>query len=79
MKVPIQFPSEDDVIRADVARHQALTPAERYRSIRSLLNSGFHLMRFSPNPRALEDYTREQEELAKQAFLELVRRHGHGR
>jgi len=76
MKVPIEFPSEEEVILEDVARFRALTPERQFRSLRGLFNSGVRMMRLSPRRQALIDYTREQEELAKLAFLGLVERHG---
>jgi hypothetical protein len=74
--LPIKFPSDADVIAEEVARFRALSPAERLRSIRGLLTAGALMMRRSPRAAFLREYTREQEERARQAVKEFIARHG---
>lgn len=47
MDLPIKFPSDADVIAEEAARFPALTPQERMRSIRGLLEAGALMMRQS--------------------------------
>ncbi len=76
MDLPIKFPSDAEVIAEEVARFRALPPEGRLRSIRGLLTAGALMMRRSPRAAFLRDYTREQEELARQAIKEFIARHG---
>lgn len=75
MNLPIQFPSEAEVIAEEVARFRALPPEERVRSIRGLLAAGALMMRQSPKAAFLRAYTLEQEERARQAIKEFLTRH----
>ena len=75
MDLPIKFPSETQVILEDVARFRALSPAERMRTIRSLLACGRHLMRISPKAAWAAEYTEEQERLAQRNIREFIARH----
>jgi hypothetical protein len=75
MKLPIKFPSEMEVILEEVARFRALRPAQRVQSIRGLLAAGALMMRRSPRSAFLPAQTREQEERARQAVKEFLRRH----
>ncbi len=77
MELPARFPSDDEVIREEAARFRALSPAERIRSIRDLLAAGMLMMRQSPRASFLEAYTLEQEELARTAIKDFVKRHAH--
>jgi hypothetical protein len=77
MDLPIKFPSESEVILEDVARFRALSPAERIRSIRNLLNAGDHLRRISPKAVWAKQYMEEQEILAQQNIREFIARHGY--
>jgi hypothetical protein len=75
MKLPIQFPTDADVIAAEAARFRALSPAQRLQSIRSLLAAGALMMRRSPRAAFLHEYTLEQEKRARQAIQEFLARH----
>jgi hypothetical protein len=75
MKLPINFPSEVQVITEEVARFRALSPAARMRSIRGLLAAGALMMRVSPKAAFLRDYTLEQENRVRQAVKEFLARH----
>jgi hypothetical protein len=70
-----QFPSDEEVIREEVARFRALSPEDRLRSIRELLAAGAFMMTRSPRAAFLRDYTLAQELLAQQAIKEFVARH----
>jgi hypothetical protein len=75
MDLPIQFPSDADVIAEEAARFRALSPESRLRSIRGLLAAGALMMRRSPKAAFLCDYTLEQESRARQAVKEFIARH----
>ncbi|OAI41624.1 hypothetical protein AYO40_02925 [Planctomycetaceae bacterium SCGC AG-212-D15] len=75
MNLPIQFPSDAEVIREEVARFRALSPEERVRSIRDLISAGALLMRRSPKAAFLREYTLQQEELARQVIKDFIARH----
>jgi len=76
MYVPIRFPDDVEVIAAEAARFRALSHQDRMNSIRGLLAAGALMMRRSPNAEFLRTYSRQQEELARQAVKEFVTRHG---
>ncbi len=75
MDLPIKFPSESEVILEDVARFRALSPADRIRSIRSLLADGAYLMTISPKAAWAEQYFEEQENLTQRNIREFIARH----
>jgi hypothetical protein len=75
MDVPIRFPSDADVIIEEVARFRALSPEERVRCIRGLIEAGALVLRRSPKAEFLREYTLEQENLARQAVKEFIARH----
>ena len=75
MDLPIKFPSETEVILADVARFRALSPAERIRRIRGLLASGRYVMKMSPKADWAEPYIEEQERLVQRDIREFIARH----
>ena len=75
MDLPIKFPSDADVIAEEAARFRALTPQERIRSIRGILEAGALMMRQSPKAAFLREYTLQQEELYRQAVKEFIARH----
>ena len=77
MDLPIKFPSETEVILADVARFRALTPRERFQSICNLLTMGDHIRRISPKTAWAERYAEEQEMLTRRNIREFLVRHGY--
>ena len=77
MDLPVKFPTETEVILEDVARFRALSPADRMRAIRGLLNAGDHLRRISPKAAWAKQYAEEQENLAQQNIREFIARHGY--
>ncbi len=76
MNLPIQFPSDTDVILEEVARFRALTPEERLLSIRAILAAGALMLRNSPKAEWLREYSEEQERLAQRNIREFIARHG---
>jgi hypothetical protein len=76
MKLPITFPSDADVIAEEAARFRALSPEDRLQSIRGLLAAGALMMRRSPKVAFLREYALEQENRARRAIQEFVKRHG---
>jgi hypothetical protein len=77
MDLPVKFPSETEVILADVASFQALPPAERLRCFRGMVNAGELMLRNSPKAAWLKEYSDEQERLAQRNILEFIERHGY--
>jgi hypothetical protein len=77
MDLPVKFPSETEVILEDVARFRALSPAERIRAIRGLLNAGDRIRRISPKADWAKQYAEEQEALAQRNIREFIARHGY--
>ena len=75
MNVPIQFPTDEQVVLEEVARFRALSPEGRMRCIRGLLAAGALMMRQSPKAAFLREYTLEQENLWRQAVKEFIARH----
>jgi hypothetical protein len=75
MDLPVNFPSETQVILDDVARFRALTPAERIQSIRSMLADGAFLLSKSPKAAWAKQYSEEQELLAQRNIREFIARH----
>jgi hypothetical protein len=75
MNLPIKFPIDADIIAEEAARFRALSPLERMRSIRNLLEAGALMMRQSPKAAFLQEYTRQQEELAQKNIKEFIARH----
>jgi hypothetical protein len=75
MDLPVQFPSDGDVIREEVARFRALSPEERIEYIRGMITAGAMMMRRSPKAEFLRQYTVEQEDLAQQAIKDFISRH----
>jgi hypothetical protein len=74
MDLPIKFPRDADVIAEEAARFRALSPQERMRSIRGILEAGALMMRNSPKAEFLREYTLQQEELYRQAVKEFIAR-----
>jgi hypothetical protein len=77
MKLPIQFPSDADVIAEESARFRALAPADRIRSIHGMLAAGALLISRAPNAAFLREQSLIQEELARKAIEEFLSRHGY--
>jgi hypothetical protein len=75
MKLPIKFPTDEEVIIEEVRRFRALSPVERIRFIRDMLDAGELMMRQSPNAEFLREYTLQQEELAHKTIKEFIARH----
>lgn len=75
MNMPIEFPSEVEVILEETARFRALSSESRLLSIRGLLAAGALTMRRSPKAAFLRDCTLEQENRARQAMKEFLARH----
>jgi len=76
MDLPIEFPSDADVISKEVARFRALSNLDQVRTLGEL----FHLYHFlasrSGTPEALDHVGREDEERSRAAIEEFVKRHG---
>lgn len=75
MNLPIRFPSDAEVITEEVARFRALSAEDRLRSIRGLLAASALMMRQSPKAKFLRDYNLEQENHARQAVRDFLKRH----
>jgi hypothetical protein len=75
MNVPLHFPSADETILEEVARFRALSPEERLRTIRGILDAGALMLQRSPKAAFLREYTLQQERDARQAIKEFIKRH----
>lgn len=75
MNLPINFPSDAEVIAEEAARFRALSPEKRVGSIRGLLACGAMMMRLSQKSAFLRQYTLDQESRAQQAVKEFLARH----
>ena len=76
LSLPV-FPSDAEVISEETALFRRLTPEERIRSIRGILDAGALMMQQSPKAMFLEEWTEVQESQAKQAVTEFLARHAH--
>jgi hypothetical protein len=75
MDLPIRFPSEVEVIDEEVARFRALPAEERVHTIRDLFSVGAYMMQISPKRAFLREYILDEENRARQAVREFVKRH----
>ena len=71
----LHFPAAAEVAAEKAARFRGYSPAERLQAIRSTLAGGARLIEHSPKRAFLEDYRQRQEELAREAITQFVRRH----
>ena len=76
MDLPLEFPSDVEVIAEEVARFRALSTEQRMRVIREIFEAGAMMMRHSPNAAYLRQYALEQKELERQAIRDIIARHG---
>jgi len=75
MKLPIRFPSDVEVITEEVARFRALPADEQLRSIRGLFAAGALMMQVSPKAKFLREHYLEQENQARRAVRDFLKRH----
>jgi hypothetical protein len=75
MKLPVQFPSEADVIADEAQRFHALSSENRLEVIRGILDPGALMLRNSPRSAFLTQYAAEQENAAQRAVKEFLTRH----
>jgi hypothetical protein len=75
MKLPIQFPTDVEIIAEEVAAFRRLSPVNRLRSIRGLIAAGALMMRRSPKSEFLQRHAQEQERIAQQSLKEFLHRH----
>ena len=76
MQFPFQNQNEtEEELLADVARFQALPPEEKWAEIRRVCAEGWRAIENSSQRNELLRYMEEQEELGKQAILDVVRRY----
>lgn len=75
MDLPIRFPSDADVVVEETARFRSLSVKDRQRSIRGLLAAGALLLERSPKAAFLRAYTLEEENRARQAVRDFLKRH----
>lgn len=76
MELPIRFPDEGDVIRADAARFRALTPAQQAAELEDLLRTYYYLAARSDRPDMVARLAQEEEDRGRAAILEFAARHG---
>jgi|HubBroStandDraft_5_1064220.scaffolds.fasta_scaffold793260_1 hypothetical protein len=75
MDLPIKFQNDADVIIEEVKRFRALSPEDRMRMIRGLLNAGELMLSRSPKAAFMRDQMLEEKNLARQAIKEFIARH----
>jgi hypothetical protein len=75
MDLSIKFPNEADVVIEEVKRFRALSPEDRMRVIRGLLDAGALMLKVSPKATVMHEQTLEQENLARQNIKEFIARH----
>ena len=75
MILPIEFPSDAQVIAEEVARFRNLSPDDRVRTILGVHLAGMQMMQCSPKAAFMRQYTLQQEELTRQAIKEFITRH----
>jgi hypothetical protein len=75
MNIPIKFPSDAEVIAADVARFRAMSPAHRVRALGELFSVYRFLEANSGRPDAVARLAREDEERNRRAIEEFAARH----
>jgi hypothetical protein len=76
MELPIRFPSEEDVITEDVARFRALSDQDQVRTLGELFSTYHFLAARATKPEAIIGFAIEEEERARRAVEEFVKRHG---
>jgi hypothetical protein len=76
MDLPINFPSEVQVITEEVRRFQALSPENRLQTLDELFKVCLFLEGNSERRMAVERCSREYEERGRKAVQEFVARHG---
>jgi len=76
MKLPIEFPSNAEVIIDEVRRFRSLSPEQRVQVIRSLVAAGELAIRRSGKAAFHRDYSSQQENCARIAVKEFIARHG---
>jgi hypothetical protein len=75
MNSPIKFPSDADVIIEEAQRFRALSPADRMRVIRGLLNAADLMLNRSPKAAFIREQMLEEKNSARQAVKEFILRH----
>ena len=75
MNLPIQFPSNADVVAEEAARFQALSPEAKFEIFRGVLAAGEWMMQQSSNSEFVRSHALEQEEDAMRAVKEFIARH----
>ena len=75
MQVPIQFPSQAEVIREEVRRFRALSPEEKVRALGEMYRVYRFLLESSPRPEVLTRLAQEEEEAQRAAIEAFAARH----
>ena len=76
MNVPIQFPSEAEVIREETRRFRALSPEDRVRMLDEMFRVYHFLLKTSNRPESLARFSEEEEDRAWIGIQQFVARHG---
>ena len=77
MNLPIQFPSNADVVAEEAARFQALSPEAKFENFRGVLAAGEWMMKQSSNSEFVRSHALEQEAIAMRSIKEFIARHAH--
>ena len=76
MNLPIQFPSDADVIAEEVARFRALSPEARVRELGEMVRLYQFLLAQSSRPEVVARLAQEDEDRGRRAVEEFAARHG---
>lgn len=77
MKLPVQFPSDAEVIAEEAERFRALSGQDRLEVVRGLLDAGALMLRNSPRSAFLAEYAAQQESASRRTVREFLARHVH--
>jgi hypothetical protein len=76
MNVPIQFPSEAEVIREETRRFRALSPDDQVGRLQEMFRLYHFLLKSSDRPEALARFAQEEQDRARVSIQGFVARHG---
>jgi len=76
VNLPIQFPSNTEVIREEVTRFRALSPVDQVRELDESFRTYHFLRAASGRAEAIDQLAEEDEHAARKAITEFAARHG---
>jgi hypothetical protein len=76
MQLPVDFPTDFQVIAEEAERFRALSSKDRLEAVRGLLLAGELAIQKSPRSAFLKEYAVQQECEQRSAIMEFIARHG---